>query len=266
MIIKEYKKKNFEELKEFLAAKDLNVDALEWCKWAGWVDTDGSIQILKHEKRKKRNQVRVRLDLKDKRPVELLSSFFETNLAYREHKTITPKPYRKEYMAKMYCTYIYGEKAICLLKNIYPYLLNEKKKKEAVKIIGYTPESKNLDDWTKDEIISYLATVIEGDGTINLRPRANRKYKSFTMNIAIKSSTIQYLSDIKYLVDKNFDTCLTIRELGTYETKEGTKTKYNVYLNKSNIDIFKLLVKNNIMTLDRKKNRILEYLNQERLN
>tara|TARA_R110001583_G_scaffold92385_1_gene234923 strand:+ start:40 stop:834 length:795 start_codon:yes stop_codon:yes gene_type:complete len=260
MVIKEHKRRSKEEVKNFLTAKDLNENHLEWCKWAGWIDTDGSMDTIKHKKGN--TQIRVRLKLKDRQPVELLGDFFETNLTYTESKTITPHPYQKTYIAKTYSTHMYGNKATCMVKNIYPYLLNERKKQEAVKILGYTPKSKSLDDWTKDEIISYLATVIEGDGTVQLK----RSKLTLSINLSIKSSTIQYLSDIKYMIDKNFNTCLTLSEHSTYETKQGIKTKYNLFLNKTHMEIFKLLVKDNIMTLDRKKNKIQEYLNQRRFH
>ncbi len=262
MIIKEYKKRNKQEVKNFLAAKDLNEKPLEWCKWAGWIDTDGSINTVNHEKRKRNNQIRVQLKLKDRQPVELLGDFFETSLSYTESKTITPHPYQKTYIAKIFTTNIYGEKATCMVKNIYPYLINERKKQEAIKILGYTPKSKSLDDWTKDEVISYLATVIEGDGSVSIIKGKN----TLSMTISIKSSTVQYLSDIKYLIDKNFNTCLTLSEQSTYKTEQGIKTKYNIFFNSSHIEIFKLLVKDNIMTLDRKKDKILQYLNQRRFH
>jgi len=261
MLIKEHKRRSKEEIKNFLTAKDLNESHLEWCKWAGWIDTDGCMDTIKHKKGN--TQIRVRLKLKDRQPVELLGDFFETNLTYTESKTITPHPYQKTYIAKTYSTHMYGNKATCMVKNIYPYLLNKRKKQEAVKILGYTPKSKSLNDWTKDEIISYLATVIEGDGTVQLIKRSKL---TLSINLSIRSSTIQYLSDIKYMIDKNFNTCLTLSEHSTYETKQGIKTKYNLFLNKKHIEIFKLLVKDNIMTLDRKKNKIQKYLNQRRFH
>ncbi len=259
MIIKEHKKRNKEEKQNFLTQKNLNENDLEWCKWAGWVDTDGTISQTSKENK-------ISLKLKDRQPVELLGDFFETNLTYVESKTITPHPYQKTYIAKTFVTHVCGDKAACMAKNIYPYLLNEKKKqrareillKKAIKI----PKSKPLDDWNKDEIISYLATVIEGDGHIQIREKKNY----LNIILSIKSSTVQYLSDIKYLIDTNFNTCLTLREHSTYKTKKGIKTKYDLFLNQSHMEIFKLLVKDNIMTLDRKKNKIIKYLNQPRFH
>jgi hypothetical protein len=200
-IIKKVKRKNKQELEQFINLKNLLTSNLEWCKWAGWMDTDGAIQVLKHKDEKKANQIRVSLGLRDKQPVELLSNFFETSLIYREFKTITPEPYRNEYIAKVYHTNIYGDKAFCITKNIYPYLLNDAKKQFAIKVLGYEPESKALDDWTKEEFVSYFATVVEGDGGVELQ----QNKKSKRIRITIKSSTVQYLCNLKYLLEKLFD-------------------------------------------------------------
>jgi len=257
-VIKKVKQKTKEELEQFINLKNLLTPNLEWCKWAGWMDTDGSIQVLKHKDEKKANQIRVSLGLRDKQPVELLSDFFETNLIYKEFKTITPEPYRREYTAKIYHTNIYGDKAACITKNIYPYLLNDAKKQFAIRLLGYEPESKPLDDWTKEEFVSYFATVVEGDGHIELI----HNKKSKRVRIAIKSSTIEYLCSLKYLLEKLFDLDTNIVEKQTYQTLNGIRTKYDLLIKCQESDIYNLLVAPNIMTLDRKKNKIVEYLNQ----
>jgi hypothetical protein len=255
-IIKKVNTISKDELKQFINLKNLLTSNLEWCKWAGWMDTDGAIQVIKHKDRS--NQIRVSLGLKDKQPVELLSDFFETNLIYQEFKTITPEPYRNEYTAKIYKTNIYGDKAVCITKNIYPYLLNDAKKQFAIRLLGYEPESKALDDWTKKEFVSYFATVIEGDGTIELI----HNKKSKRVKIAIKSSTIEYLCSLKYLLEKLFDLNTNLIEKETYQTLNGLRTKYDLYINTQNSEIYNLLIAPNIMTLDRKKNKIVEFVNQ----
>jgi len=257
-VIKKVKQKTKEELEQFINLKNLLTSNLEWCKWAGWMDTDGAIQVIKHKSKNKANQIRVGLGLKDRQPVELLSDFFETNLIYKEFKTITPEPYRREYTAKIYHTNIYGDKAACITKNIYPYLLNDAKKQFAIRLLGYEPESKPLDDWTKEEFVSYFATVVEGDGHIELI----HNKKSKRVRIAIKSSTIEYLCSLKYLLEKLFNLDTNIVEKQTYQTLNGIKTKYDLLIKSQESDIYNLLVAPNIMTLDRKKNKIVEFINQ----
>lgn len=242
------------ELKEFVDLKVQCIDDLEWCKWAGWMDTDGA--MTKHNYVK-----RAILKLRDKQPVELLSNLFETSIGYSEHKTITPEPYRREYIAKEYITALYGQKATAFIENIYPYFLNKEKRERAVKVLGYTPESKKIDDWTKQEFVRYFATAFEGDGSVyHSKPGKLGKFRT-SMNI--KSSNIQYLSDVKYLLDKHFQTCVNLYEHSTYQTKKGIRTKYVIMIPSSiRKELFNLMIEPNVMTLDRKKNKIIEYLNQ----
>ena len=52
----------------------------------------------------------------------------------------------------------------------------------------------------------------------------------------------------------------------TEQTEEGIKTKYKLCIygsqkNPNNIDFFKSLVKDNVMTLDRKKQKVQEFVN-----
>ena len=252
-VITHYGRKTKEEVKNFLVLKDLQSNNLDWCKWAGWIDTDGTLMKVETN-----NQMLVQLGLRDRQPVELLSQFFETSLIYREHKTTTPEPYRREYIAKEYETRLTGPKALFLIQKIYPYLLNEEKKERAIKTIGYKPESKKLDDWTKEEVVSYFATAFEGDGSVKIQ---KRKTKKDAIYMEMYSSNAEYLSLIKYLIDKHFNTILPFRQTSTYTTKKGTKHKFKLYIN--NIDeLYTLLIKDNIMTLDRKKDKILYYLNQ----
>lgn len=256
MILKNFNKKTKEELKNFLILKDLQCNYLDWCKWAGWIDTDGFV-------RKNIGNKAISLSLRDRQPVELLSNFMECTLFYREHTTFTPEPYRNKYTAKEFITTVHGDKSIFFIKKIYPYMLNEEKKLRMCKILGYEPESKKLDDWTKQEVISYFATVLEGDGSIQNRKCTTKKD---SINVYISSSNVQYLSDIKYLIDKNFNTCLHLAEISTYQTKQGVKTKYRLYITTNNNDnmekLFRMLIADNIMTLDRKRNKIIQHLNQ----
>ena len=94
----------------------------------------------------------------------------------------------------------------------------------------------------------------------------NVQQKKNSINVYFSSSNIQYLSDVKYLIDKNFNTCLHLAETTTYQTKQGVKTKYRLYVTTNNDDnmeeLFKMLVADNIMTLDRKRNKIIQHLNQ----
>jgi hypothetical protein len=154
-----------------------------------------------------------------------------------------------------------AEKAVWFTKNVYPYLIKQEKKDFAAKLLGYRPESKDFADWTTEEARNYLATAVEGDGYVRCRSSKTTKYIETTLS----SSDVQYLSDLKYLGENKLGLIFNLRESTTYKTKEGKKTKYTLHLygsrrNPNNIDFFKSLVKNNVMTLDRKKQRVQEFL------
>ena len=58
-----------------------------------------------------------------------------------------------------------------------------------------------------------------------------------------------------------------MREIITYQTQEGIKTKYELRIdcsrkNPKNLGFFQSLVKDGVMTLDRKKQKVQEFINQ----
>jgi len=250
-----------ESNKVFLKKKDQELTDLDWSKWGGWGDTDGYLTNV-FNKKHKHWQKRAGLKLKDKQPVELFSKIFETSLCYRTFKTITPEPYRKEYMAEEYIAEMYGEKAEWFTKNVYPFLLKQEKKDYAAKLLGYRPESKDFADWTPEEVRNYLATAIEGDGHYYIH-----KGKSKSIEIGLSSSDVQYLSDVQNLANTKLGLIFTIRENSTYKTKKGIRTKYTLRghcsrRSPNNLGFLQSLVKNGVMTLDRKKQKVQEFVNQ----
>ena len=80
------------------------------------------------------------------------------------------------------------------------------------------------------------------------------------------SSDAQYLADIQYLTTQKLGILSRFRENNTYQTKEGTKTMYRLYIYGSikapqkNINFFKSLLKDNVMTLDRKKQNVQAFV------
>ena len=90
--------------KIFFEKKDQELTNLDWAKWAGWFDTDGSFTTFWQKKSGKARSCwdkKARLNLNDRQPVELFSKIFETSLRYTKCKTITPlftpkkgEPYR----------------------------------------------------------------------------------------------------------------------------------------------------------------------------
>ena len=240
---------------DFFKRKNQELTNLDWAKWAGWFDTDGWFR------RNKKNQGgSARLYLKDRQPVELFSKTFETSLFSREHKTITPEPYRYEYITTEHMVALSGEKAVWFTKNVFPYLIKEEKKDFAEKLLGYRPESKDFTTWTANEIIHYLATVIEGDGGVEVRGKKNSN-----ITTVINSSDKQYLTNIQLLSENKLGITSTLFVRTIYKTQQGIKTKYGVRISGSlrhsnNLDFFQSLVKDNVMTLDRKKQKVQQFV------
>ena len=259
-VLIKYPSQTKERNKIFFEKKNQELTHLDWAKWGGWDDTDGYHTCL-FDKTNKRWQKRVGLKLKDRQPVELFSKTFETSLCYRTFKTMTPEPYRKEYTLSNYTAEFYSEKAVWFTKNVYPYLIKQEKKDYAAKLLGYRPESKDFADWTRDEVIHYLATALEGDANFYVR-----KAKSKTIEIGLHSSDPQYLADVENLANTKLGVVFNMQERCTYETEKGIKTKYVLRgycsrKNPDNLGFFQSLVKDGVMTLDRKKQKVQEYLN-----
>ena len=237
--------------KIFFEKKELT--NLDWCKWAGWCDTDINFERIYY---------RVVFRLRDRQPVELFSKIFETSLRYIEHETITPEPYRYKYICKEYKGVLAGEKGKWFTKNVYPFLLDQKKKNYAVRLLGYRPESKNFSDWTPDELTYYLATALDGDGSFNLYLGKNVT----SIKATLCSSDVQYLSDVKYLAEKKLGIIFQIAEATTYMTQKGERTKYQLYTfggrkHPMHQGFFQSLVRDGVMTLDRKKQRVQRFVN-----
>ena len=245
--------------KEFFKRKDQELTNLDWAKWAGWFDTDGCFTNAKR-KTKQGYQLFASLQLRDRHPAELFSDMFDTSLVYQEGNTITPDG--KKYISKMFKGTVSGPKATWFTENISPYLIKEEKREYAGALLEDTVRSKDFNTWTKDEVTRYLATVIEGDGTIQII------YSRYAKNIAIRiySSDKQYLANLVSIAASKLNINCKFKKSKTYQTKRGTVTMYGLHIrcskkNPENIDFLRSLLKYKIMTLDRKKEKIQEFVN-----
>jgi len=235
----------------FFEKKDQELTNLDWSQQGGWFDTDGTLTYSDARER-------ADLKLKDRQPVELFSKTFETSLTNYLNKTTTPDG--KKYTITMHQAILRGKKAVWFTKHVYPYLIKEEKKDYAAKLLGYRPESKNFADWTTDEVIHYLASALEGDGDFTVAGK-----KSISIRAKLGSNDVQYLSDIKYLTEKKLGLTSTLSEAADYKTQKGIKTHYTLSIfgssqKPNNIDFFQSLVKEGLMMLNRKKQKVQEFL------
>ena len=244
--------------KEFFKRKDQELTNLDWAKWAGWFDTDGCF-VKNPRKTELGYQLFVKLQLRDRQPTELFSDTFETSLVYQESNTVTPNG--AKYIAKMFKGTLSGPKATWFTENLSPYLIKEEKREYAGAVLEDTVRSKNFNTWTKDEVTNYLATVIEGDGSVEIKPSRNKK----SINIVISSSDKQYLANLVSIAASKLNINCKFKKSKTYQTKRGTVTMYGLHIrcskkNPENIDFLRSLLKYKVMTLDRKKEKIQEFV------
>tara|TARA_R110002073_G_scaffold258870_1_gene421878 strand:+ start:98 stop:925 length:828 start_codon:yes stop_codon:yes gene_type:complete len=245
--------------KEFFKRKDQELTNLDWAKWAGWFDTDGCF-VKNPRKTELGYQLFVKLQLRDRQPTELFSDTFETSLVYQESNTVTPNG--AKYIAKMFKGTLSGPKATWFTENLSPYLIKEEKREYAGAVLEDTVRSKNFNTWTKDEVTNYLATVIEGDGSVEIKPSRNKK----SINIVISSSDKQYLANLVSIAASKLNINCKFKKSKTYQTKRGTVTMYGLHIrcskkNPENIDFLRSLLKYKVMTLDRKKEKIQGFVN-----
>jgi len=155
-----------------------------------------------------------------------------------------------------------GIKATWFTENVSPYLIKEEKREYAGAVLDDTVRSKDFNTWTKDEVTNYLATVIEGDGSI--QNKYSRKTES--ISIVISSGDKQYLANLVSIAASKLNVYSKFRKAKTYQTKRGIMTMYRLHIlcskkNPVNIDFFRSLLKYKVMTLDRKKEKIQEFVN-----
>ena len=259
-VINKYAFQTKKRNKEFFKRKDRELTNLDWAKWAGWFDTDGCF-TRQWNKQRKCYQLFADLRLHDRAPVELFSDMFETSLRYSEGNTITPNGV--EYVAKQFRAALSGPKAVWFTENVSPYLIKEAKREYAGALLEDTVRSKDFNTWTKDEVTRYLATVIEGDGTVQILSAKTGNSKSCI--IKISSNNTQYLANLVSIAASKLNIVSRFKKTKTYQTERGSVDMHELYIqcsrrNTENLDFLRSLLKYNVMTLDRKKERIQEFV------
>ena len=259
-VINKYAFQTKKRNKEFFKRKDRELTNLDWAKWAGWFDTDGCF-TRQWNKQRKCYQLFSDLRLHDRAPVELFSDMFETSLRYSEGNTITPDG--QHYVAKVFRAALSGPKAVWFTENVSPYLIKEAKREYAGALLEDTVRSKDFNTWTKDEVTRYLATVIEGDGNIQVLTAKTGNSKSCV--IKINSNNTQYLANLVSIAASKLNIVSKFKKTKTYQTERGSVDMHELYIqcsrrNTENLDFLRSLLKYNVMNLDRKKERIQEFV------
>ena len=248
-ILTKYPHQNKITSKEFFERKNKELTNLDWAKWGGWFDTDGCFFS-------KGTHNVVSLKLKDKEPVELFCKTFETSFRYQEHDTITPNG--KFYVAKEFVGELRGPKAVWFTENVSKYIFNKTTTvRELLNKhgISYMPYQHTF---TKDELMNYIVSALQGDGTFYDRNK-NTHY------IKLYSANINYLKFIQNELNKH-DVIFGGPYPGLiYKTKNGIKTQFILSLTikerQKAIDFYENIIPKIEMTRKRENAMIsLKYL------
>lgn len=254
-VLIKYPRQNEESNKKFFERKEKELSNLDWAKWGGWFDSDGSFSYSK------RKQLKCDLTLYDKSPVELFSKTFEVSLKIRTKSNPYEKSVNKIPNVKFSAT-ITSEKAVWFCKKIHPFIINKNNKLNKILNIFNINLSQNYNNMVTEEFVSWLTSFIEGDGSFT---HVAKKYP--VMRI---TSNNNYL--LNYIKDKcNKENLISFGKI-TLKQKAGRfklSSKSNLFANRKNGYIMSAGRKDNLvpfynkilpkMTLDRKKQIIFNH-------
>ena len=244
-VLIQYPKQSKKINEEFFKKKDKELTNLDWAKWGGWFDTDGYL-----------SSKRVGLKLRDREPVELFCKTFETSFCYHEHNTVAPNGNR--YVAKEFLGELRGPKAVWFTKNVSKYIFNKTtavRKLLNKQDISYTPYEHNF---TKNELISYISSALQGDGTFYDRNKNNNFITFYSSNV----NYLKFIQNQLNIYDVVFGGPYTGPD---YNTKAGIKNVFQITLKckqkEKMIDFYETIIPKIEMTRKRENAMIsLEYL------
>jgi hypothetical protein len=234
--------------------KRMEEKSIDWAQWGGWFDSDGSFGKA-YNKQKKYMEFKVELKLKDRDPVELFSTIFETSLRYNEYNTKTPNG--NKYVAKVFRAQLTSRRALWFANKIKKYILQKTEDLQRLlneSNITYKPY---LENWNKEEWTSYITTLMEGDGSYN------DKTKSHQCFFSLNSSNIFFLQYIVKELKKhnvlNFSNPCFSKE---HTRNDGTKSNHYILYSIGKMKEIKKVLESLLpyMTMERKKQNVLNTL------
>ena len=226
---------------------------INWAQWGGWFDSDGSFG-KSYNKQEKYMEFKVELKLKDRDPVELCSTIFETSLRYNEYNTKTPNGVK--YVAKVFRAQLTSRRALWFANKIKKYILQKTEDLQRLlneSNITYKPY---LENWNKEEWTSYITTLMEGDGSYNDRNKSRILFSLNSSNLFFLQYIVKELKKNNVL---NFSAPSFTKE---YIREDGTKSNhyilYSIGKMKENKKVLESLLP--YMTMDRKRQNVLNTL------
>jgi len=256
-ILVKYEKQS-KETNKILFEKLNNLSNLEWARWGGWFDSDGSFAYDK-----KYHKISCTLALSDKSPVELFSKTFEATLTVNYKQNNYEKSVNKEVKAR-YRSLINGEKALWFCQKIHPFVINKNNKlNELLKKFNINL-SNNYNNMNSSEFLSWLVSFVEGDGSFTMAKKRNYPIAQITSN---NNHLLNYIR--QRCLNENIVSFNKVY----LKQKEGLfklSSKSNLTAFRKNGYIMQAMKKENLlnfydkilpfMSLDRKKDKILKHI------
>lgn len=256
-ILVKYEKQS-KETNKILFEKLNNLSNLEWARWGGWFDSDGSFAYDK-----KYHKISCTLALSDKSPVELFSKTFEATLTVNYKQNNYEKSVNKEVKAR-YRSLINGEKALWFCQKIHPFVINKNNKlNELLKKFNINL-SNNYNNMNSSEFLSWLVSFVEGDGSFTMTKKRNYPIAQITSN---NNHLLNYIR--QRCLNENIVSFNKVY----LKQKEGLfklSSKSNLTAFRKNGYIMQAMKKENLlnfydkilpfMSLDRKKDKILKHI------
>ena len=256
MTIIEKKPRQNEETNRILFEKLDKLSNLEWAKWGGWFDSDGSFSYSKKNK-----QITSSLQLSDKSPVEMFADTFEINLLSYNHKTNYEKSIGTS--SEKFYACLTGERAIYFCKKVHPYIINKNNHLNNVLSQVNVKIDNGYLTMNDEEFFVWLVSFMEGDGCFAI--------------LRGKTPVCKISSNNKHLLNYIKDRCAKLKLVNFTDVylKQKAGTTYmsstsNVLITRKNGYVLNVNKKNEVkpfyekilpyMTLDKKKQKVIESL------
>jgi hypothetical protein len=244
-----------EETNKILFEKLDKLSNLEWAKWGGWFDSDGSFSFDKQK------QLRAALQLSDKSPVQMFADTFEINLLSSNRRTNYEKSTGTN--SEKFSAYLTRARAVYFCKKVHPYIINKNNHLNNVLAKANIKINDGYLTMSDEEFFVWLVSFMEGDGCFAiLRGKTpvckissnNKHLLNYIKNRCTKLKLVNF-TDV-YLKQKAGTTYMSSTSNVLITRKDGYVLNVN---KKSEIKPFyeKILP---YMTLDKKKQKVIESL------
>jgi hypothetical protein len=250
------KPRQSEETNKILFEKLDKLSNLEWAKWGGWFDSDGSFSFDKQK------QLRAALQLSDKSPVQMFADTFEINLLSSNRRTNYEKSTGTN--SEKFSAYLTRARAVYFCKKVHPYIINKNNHLNNVLAKANIKINDGYLTMSDEEFFVWLVSFMEGDGCFAI--------------LRGKTPVCKISSNNKHLLNYIKDRCTKLKLVNFTDVylKQKAGTTYmsstsNVLITRKDGYVLNVNKKSEIkpfyekilpyMTLDKKKQKVIESLN-----